>query len=236
MGANPRQQRHNDLSATGLSRRHILAMEEERHRLARELHDGPLQALTALALRLELCRQLSRKNDSAALEDELAQLNLDLQKNVAHLRDLMTEWRRPILEENGLRRAIERYVRDYEDGNEIQVTLDLGDLPDYELGIEQKVAIFRILQEILRNASQHSGASTVWVRAAADLDNLWMQIRDNGRGFNLLGVTANYPRQGLGLAGMQERAKAIDAALEIDSQPDRGTSITLTVPLMSSKH
>lgn len=235
MRANAGQECRDDLLTTELSSRDILVMEGERHRLARELHDGPLQTLTTLGLRLELCRQLSRKNDSAALEDELAQLKVDLQKSTAHLRDLMTQWRCPTLEEDSLRQAIERCVRNYQDGNDIEVALDLKDLPDHELGIEQKVALFRILQEALRNASQHSGASTVWVRAAMRSGSLQVHIEDNGRGFNLLGVTAKYPRQGLGLAGMQERARAIDGELQVDSQAGRGTGITLSVPWPGSK-
>lgn len=230
MRANPGQECRDGLLTTELSSRDILVMEGERHRLARELHDGPLQTLAALGLRLDLCMMLSRNNDAAALEGELAHLKRDLQERLSHLRELMVEWRCPMLELEGFAEVTERYVRDFADRSDVEVSVDLRDLLDDELDSDERVAIFRVLQEALRNVNQHSRASRVRVRAVTTPSTLQVHVADNGRGFNVLGVTANYPRQGLGLAGMQERSEAIGGTLEIDSEPGCGTIITVTIP------
>lgn len=210
-------------------------MEEERHRLAREFHDGPLQALTAMGIRIDLCKELSVQNDPAALQDELTQLKLDFLRSIVEIRDLVAEWRLPSLDGDDLRGAVDSYVREYEGRTGIEVKLNPRDLPNNELDGEQKVAIFRILQEALRNIHWHSGASQVRVEVTTEAGNLQVSIGDDGRGFNLLSATANYPRQGLGLAGMQERAKALGGELYVDSRSGRGTNITLIVPLQGSK-
>jgi two-component system sensor histidine kinase DegS len=232
---NPGREEHSYISPIGLSSRDILLMEEERHRLARELHDGLLQTLTAMAMSLEVCKRLSLNTDIDPLQDELAQLELDFQKSINDLRELMGEWRLPSLNEANLGEAIDHYVHEYETSTGIEVSFDLNGFPDNKLDREQKVAVFRILQEALRNTKRHSGASKVWIEAAMRAENLQISIKDNGRGFNLLSATANYPRQGLGLAGMHERAKALGGQLHIDSQSGRGTSITLTLPLEDSR-
>ncbi|TKJ31288.1 MAG: hypothetical protein CEE40_01920 [Chloroflexi bacterium B3_Chlor] len=218
-----------------LSNWDIRVMEEERHRLAREFHDGPLQALTAMAIRIDLCKQLSAGNDFVALQNELAQLRLDFQKSIIEIRDVMAEWRLPSLEGKGLREAISDYVRQYEVHTAIEVGLDLRGVSAPQLTEAQQVAIFRILQEALRNASQHAEASEVRIEAVMESGKLQVSVQDNGKGFNLLSATANYPQQGLGLAGMQERAKALGGELQIDSQPGRGTIVRLSVPLEDSR-
>lgn len=206
-------------------------MKEERHRLTRELSDGPLQSLSGLKLRLDLCGQLVRNQETAALEDELAQLKVDLDTVMSDIRGLMVELRCPRLEALSLSDVVRRYVTEYAERTAINVTLDLSGLTDIELDVGRKLAIFRVLQEAMRNTSQHSGASEVRIRAVRKASILEVSIEDNGEGFNLLGVTSSYPRRGLGFAGMQQRAKAVGGQVEIDSQPGRGTSITLVVPV-----
>lgn len=215
--------------------RDILVMEEERHRLARELHDGPLQTLTMIGMRLELCKGFSANGDLEALRDELAELKVDFRQGVSDMKALMAEWRSPSLEGRSLGHVIQDYVDGYQDSNGIEVSLDWTETSDRVLNETEKVGIFRILQEALRNAYRHSEASQVWITGETRRDSLEICVRDNGHGFNLLVATANYPRQGLGLVGMQERAKALDGELEIDSEPGRGTEIVLVVPLQRSE-
>ncbi len=194
---------HGDTAGSDLCSRDILVMEEERHRLARELHDGPMQTLVTMGVRLELCSKFSRANDLASLRDELADIRRDFHASMSNLRNLMTDWRLPPLEEDNLREAIVGHVREYENLTGIEVSLDLDDLPRVHLDKERKVVVYRILQEALRNASRHSEASQVAIKATLNTVSLQVSISDNGKGFNLLAVTANYPRRGLGLAGMQ---------------------------------
>jgi len=188
-----------------------------------------------MALRIEVCQQLSLRSQGAALQHELSQLTLDLQRSISDIRELMAEWRSSSLNGDNLQDAICQYAREYEDSNGIQVTLDLEDLPDDTMDQEQQVAIFRILQEALRNASRHSQASRAWIEATLNASSLQICVRDNGKGFNVLNVMANYPRQGLGVAGMQERARALGGSLEIESEPARGTNVTLTLPWNESR-
>ncbi len=218
-------------SGLDLSEHDLLVMREERYRLVRELYDGTLQGLTGLGLRLDVCRELLRTSESAALSDELGQLRLDLTKVVAGIRELMAELRCPGLQELSTADMIETYLRDYEERAGIPVLADLAQLGDASLETEQKLAVFRIVQEALRNVRRHSGASRVLVRAAQHASQIELVVEDDGSGFNVLGVTSDYPRRGMGLAGMRERAKAIGGEVGIDSQPGQGTCITLTVPM-----
>lgn len=222
---------HRHMSGLQLSERDLFVMREERYRLVRELYDGPLQGLTGLGLRLGLCRELLRTNESAALADELTQLKLDLRQIVAGVRELMVELRCPGLPELSVAGIIATYVRDYEERAGIRVFADVAELGDESLDIEQKLAVFRIVQEALRNVSRHSGASRVLIRGTERESHIELVVEDDGSGFNLLGVTSSYPRRGMGLAGMRERAKAIDGEVVIDSQLGQGTRITLTVPV-----
>jgi signal transduction histidine kinase len=208
-----------------------VVMKEERHRLVRELQDGPLQRLTGLGLRLDLCAELMETNEAAAVADELAQLKLDLHQIVEGIRALMVELRAPRLEDLTLAGLIDGYVGEFKQRIGIRVTTDLAGLSGESLDVEQKLAAFRIVQEAVRNAGQHSGASRVGIQGAIRESLLELTVEDDGRGFNLLGVTSSYPRRGLGLAGMQDRAKAVGGRVEIDSKPDHGTRITLTIPV-----
>lgn len=231
MWVDRRQWEKGRTSGSQLSERDLLVMKEERHRLVCELQDGPLQRLTGLGLRLDLCEELMEVNEAAAVADELAQLKLDLRQIVAGIRGLMVELRSPRLEDLSLAGIIDSYVHDYEQRIGINITRDLAGLSGESLDIEQKLAAFRIVQEALRNASQHSGASRVVIRGAIRESLVELTVEDDGRGFNLLGVTSSYPRRGLGLAGMQQRAKAVGGGVEIDSKPGHGTRITLTIPV-----
>jgi two-component system sensor histidine kinase DegS len=218
-------------SGPQFSERDLVVMREERHRLVRELQDGPLQRLTGLGLRLDLCEELMETNEAAAVADELAQLKLDLHQIVAGIRALMVELRAPRLEDVTLAGLIDSYVRDCRQRMGTGVTMDLAGLSGESLDLEQKLAAFRIVQEALRNASQHSGASRVEIRGTIRGSLVELTVEDDGRGFNLLGVSSSYPRRGLGLAGMQQRAKAVGGRVEIDSKADHGTCITLTIPV-----
>ena len=229
------QGHYDELVGVEATNRPILLMEEERHRLARELHDDLLQTLSAVGLRLELCRQLSRSNKSSALEVELARLKTCLEESVTIMRHLVVESPSLLADGESLGKAIECFAREYERETGIVVTLDLGRLPEDKMCREQRAAVLRIVQEALRNTSRHSQASRVQIRAADETETLRVSIEDDGDGFHLPRVTAGYPHQGLGIAGMRERAWAVGGQLVIESEPGRGTSMALSLPLRGSK-
>jgi two-component system sensor histidine kinase DegS len=222
---------HYDLDVTELSNRPILLMEEERHRLARELHDDLLQHLTALSLQLDLCRRLCQNSSSAALIDELALLKGCWQQSLATMGELVEESNPRFWQGGSLSGAVLRLARDWEERTNIEVSVDLRHLPESRLGGEQGVALIYIVTEALRNAGQHAGASCVTVWAEDDAETLRVFVRDDGVGFDLNSVAADYPRQGLGLAGMRERARGAGGELSIESEPGLGTTLTLVLPL-----
>jgi signal transduction histidine kinase len=224
-------QHYFDLCAAESSNRAILLMEEERHRLARELHDDLLQILTALGLRLDLCRQLSNKNDHAALEVELARLKSCWERSLDALRQLDAGASGYVPENDSLAEAISCLADWYEEQTGIEVGLNLEHLPESELSTGQRGTLLRILQEALRNVQQHASASCILIWAQNSADAVRVRVEDDGVGFNLSRVTSEYPLEGLGLAGMVEGARAEGGQLLIDSKPGRGTSLTLILPL-----
>ena len=219
------------MPAAELSERDLRVMKEERYRLVSEVQDGFLHSMTELGLRLDLCRILTQRQESAAVADELAQLRLDLLQIAAGMRELMAELRCPRLQELSVAQIIERCTRDHEERCEVPVGMDLAELADESLDIDQKLAVFRIVQEALRNVRHHSGASRAQIRGDLRESLLKLSLEDDGKGFDLLAVTSSFPRRGMGLAGMHERAKAVGGQVEIDSEPGHGTRITLTMPL-----
>jgi signal transduction histidine kinase len=220
-----------DLSARELSNRPILLMEEERHRLARDLHDDLLQTLTALDLRLDLCTQLASKNDSAALEEELSRLKTCWERSLRAIRQLDAGARGLASDYDSLSEAVGYLAGWYEEQTGVDVSLDLERLPEGELSSGQRETLLRIIQEALRNAHQHASASRVLIWAENSQGSLQVHVEDDGVGFSLASVTSDYPLQGLGLAGMVERARAEGGQLLIESEPGRGTRLTLILPL-----
>jgi two-component system sensor histidine kinase DegS len=220
-----------DQRADAPSNRPILLMEEERHRLARELHDGLLQLLTALNLSLDLCRRLSSRDDYRALEGELTRLKDCWEKSLTTMKELVVDSSPILREHESLREAMHRFARECEEQAGIGVSLDLGSLPGNRLSSEQSTTLFRIVQEALRNTCYHARASHVLIRAENTADSVQVYIEDDGTGFDLRSVIADYPHRGLGLAGMRERAQGVGGQLAMESVPGRGTTVTLTLPL-----
>jgi signal transduction histidine kinase len=220
-----------DLFPAETPNRRIMLMEAERHRLARELHDDLLQTLTALRLSIDVCGRLSSNGDSTALEDELARIRGCWEKSLSTMKELMVQASPGSREQASLRDGISCLALECERQFHVAVSLDLVDLPGRVLNGEQSTALFYIVQEALRNTCHHAGASRVLVRAVNGASSLQVSIEDDGTGFDLSSVISRYPRLGLGLAGMRERAQGVGGQLVIESTPGRGTAVTFTLPL-----
>ena len=202
------------------------AQEEERERLAREIHDGPAQALANAVFELEFCERLLEK-DPAKLRQELVRLKADIRQGLADVRHFIFGLRPAVLSELGLAATLRRYAEDFEARCGIAVTLETAE--PLRLSGPQEVAIFRVVQEALQNTRKHSNASAVAVRLCAAAEKLVITIEDNGEGFDL-GQAGERRIGHFGLRGMQERARLIGAELEVTSQPGRGTRVALIVP------
>ncbi len=216
-------------------RRAADAQEEERKRLARDLHDGPVQTIANAAMLLEYVDRLLEQRPQEARQ-ELRRLYATLTHTAKELRGVLFDLRPHTLETAGLAAAlphlVERMQRD--DGPVIRLHMEIPErLPQH---IES--TIYLIIREALTNVQKHAKAQTCWVDVCLSpaTNNerrvVQVQIRDNGIGFDPQHMLANYPHgQSWGLLNMYERARAITAHFAIHAQPQRGTTVELVAAL-----
>lgn len=207
------------------------AQEEERLRLARELHDQTAQSLVALNHRIQLLKpHLQDDPEATALIKELRTMVID---SVEDLRRIVRALRPAYLEELGLAPALEMLAQDLSQHNQMQVTYAKQGTPR-RLSPEQEIVLYRIAQEALNNAWQHSQASRVNLTVAFEERLVTVTVEDNGIGFtaprHAVDLTQTGPTH-FGIMGMYERASLIGAHLQIHSEMGHGTTITVTVPL-----
>ncbi len=207
-----------------LSQRLVATQEEERRHLSRELHDHVGQVLTAL--RMELGRiERHRPAHDARLATAVAEAKQLVDKMFRTVRDLALGLRPSMLDDLGLRAALEWHIRDISRRYGVEVELsvdgDLATLPD-----RYQTCVYRAVQEALTNCVRHAKAKTITVVVAADARTLSISIADDGIGF----VPARR-HDGLGLRGIEERVKEVDGTLTIRSEPGRGTTLAMRLPL-----
>jgi two-component system sensor histidine kinase UhpB len=195
------------------------AQEEERARVARDLHDEVNQSLTGLLLRLEAAREAAPPE----LEGELAETKALANQAMSELLSLARQLRPTALDDLGLTAAIEGQVGRL--GGEIETGLEVeGNFSD--LGGDAQLVVYRVAQEALSNTARHSGAGQVEVRLhRTQGGGVLLEVSDDGRGFAF-----DESERGLGIGGMRERALLIGAELTIESRPGHGTTVRLAVP------
>jgi two-component system, NarL family, sensor histidine kinase UhpB len=198
----------------------LQAQEEERARVARDLHDEVNQSLTGLLLRLEAAREAAPPE----MEAELAETKALANQAMRELLSLARQLRPTALDDLGLAAALAGQVEQLAHG-EIEAEFAAeGDLSD--LGDDAQLVVYRVAQEALSNAARHSGAGRVEVRLRRRQDGgVGLEVADDGRGFAF-----DESEGGLGIAGMRERALLIGGELTIESRPGRGTTVRLAVP------
>ncbi|MHB0869845.1 MAG: sensor histidine kinase [Chloroflexota bacterium] len=211
----------------------LQASEQERIRLAREIHDGPAQIMANAIFEMEFFERLVER-DPAAVRDQLAQLKADMRDGLTEVRRFIFDLRPPSLTEEGIFEALRGYLENFEKhfGITVEIELPKG---KHRLPGSKEVALFRIVQEALQNVQKHAGASKIAIRGKMTPAVLQLSIEDNGRGFALAEVASRHSRN-LGLISMRERAELIDAQLDIVTAPGRGTRISLVVPLGPSSN
>jgi signal transduction histidine kinase len=206
------------------SERLLTVQEDERRRIAGELHDGVGQVLTALTLTLDAAGSAPRREVSTRRIRAARHL---ADTALAEIRDLAHKMRPARLEERGLVAAL----RDLADqsGFPVRVVAESATADPHLLGPTATVEVYRIVQEALANAARHSGASQAVVSLARRDGRLIVVVGDEGRGFDL-----TQPREpGIGLAGMEERAGMLGAQLSIESEAGRGTRVTVSLSVIS---
>lgn len=204
--------------------------EQARHKLARDLHDGPTQDVAAIAMRLNFARLLIEK-DPVRARAELARLEDLAHRTVREIRSMLFTLRPIVLETEGLVAALNQYAENLKEHNHIAVEIDAEQYRDC-LDTESQGVIFAIVEEAVHNARKHAQASHIRVQLAVQDDVLLVQVVDDGRGFDLEALERDYGTRGsLGLVNMRERAELIGGTLNIDTAPGQGTRVTLLVPL-----
>jgi PAS domain S-box-containing protein len=217
------------------SRQLIEAQEDERRRIARELHDQVGQILTAIKMNLYSVQEvLQTAETSSYVKDNIEAVDEALRL----VRDLSIELRPPVLDDFGLVTALCWYVDRYtkRTGLKVDVVIELPD-QNQRFSRELETACFRIAQEALTNIVRHAQASHVVLQLVKDGNVLLLSIKDDGVGFDLESLRKRAPRAAtLGLISMQERAHAAGGTIEIDSSISNGTEIRFSLSLESSQN
>lgn len=191
-------------------------VEEERKRIAREIHDELGQQLTYAKLRIAL--------------EGYAEAAEAISSAIRTVRRISTELRPPLLDSVGLTAAVEWQARSFQESTGIVARLER--LEEFDPGPDQSIALFRILQEALTNAARHSGAKEVCVSLYQDEGRAVLRVADDGKGMHA--GTAEGPAP-LGILGMRERAGLLGGSLEIESAPGAGTTLRIVMPIRTRR-
>jgi two-component system sensor histidine kinase DegS len=214
-------------SAADAQMRIVEAQEAERTRLAREVHDGPAQALSNAIFQVEVVQRLLDRDERLARQ-ELRQLREVLTRELRGVRAYLSQLRPPLLADLGLSGAIREAADQIASALEIPVHVELDEGID-ALPETVEIVSLRVIQEALQNVRKHAQPNTVRVRMARDSSGWTLEVRDDGKGFE-----ADEPpvggRRHFGLQFMRERAELIGARFDVRSSPDLGTAVRMTVP------
>jgi two-component system sensor histidine kinase UhpB len=211
-----------------LSEQVLAAQEDERKRIARELHDETAQSLTTLLIRLKILERARTVQDMRGQIDEIRELTAETLEAV---RKLAVELRPATLDDLGLLAALEAYTDSYSTRIPVRVTFTARGFDDGErrLPPEIELVLYRVVQEALTNVAKHANAREVDVTLTRRPDTVVAVVGDDGIGFNVEEMMRSRER-GLGLFGMQERLALVRGQLAIDSEPGGGTRIRARVP------
>ena len=214
----------------------LQAQEQERRRLALELHDQSSQTLTALTLHAQVLEDLLATDMASSpvlLRQQVAQVNRLAGRTMSELRHVAEQLRPVILDDLGLEAALRWLAEDVGQSTSLHmlVLVSASDAGE-RLPADVETALFRIAQESLTNVARHAQASQVELKLLRRSEQVTLLICDDGRGFALPAASeAMSMHAGLGLTGMRERARLLGGKLEISSSPERGTTIQASIPL-----
>jgi two-component system sensor histidine kinase DegS len=214
-------------SAADAQMRIVEAQEAERSRLAREVHDGPAQALSNAIFQVEVVQRLLDR-DEAAARAELQQLSDVLTRELKGVRAYMSQLRPPLLADLGLSGAIREAANQIGSALNIPVEVELEDAVD-NLPETIEIVALRVIQEALQNARKHAQPSSIRIRMWQDRGGWALEVRDDGRGFDSDDPPVS-GRRHFGLQFMRERAELIGARFEVRSSPNLGTAVWMTIP------
>lgn len=214
------QERLRDIAGRALG-----ATEEERKRIARELHDDTAQRLAVLLIRLRI---LQGEKSPEARDKLLEEVRSEISSALEGVRRFAHGLRPPALDEMGLLPAVESYVQSWAETVRVPVDLQIADMED-QLSSEAELAVYRIIQEALSNTARHARARRASVRIQRRGGRISVVVQDYGQGFSVPEVLRS--GRGLGLFGMEERSAYVGGSIRIESEPGRGTRIEALIPV-----
>lgn len=207
----------------------VRAQEDERRRVARDIHDGPAQTMTNVILRAEICERLMDR-DPSRLRKELTELKQSVRDALAEIRRIISDLRPMALDDLGLIPAVRQYYDDmaarcgWSGGVEVR--------GEAKVCSTTEVTVFRLVQESLQNALKHSEATEVSVEITFTEYSVLVVVRDNGKGFDSARASLSaVGRERFGLVGMRERVSLLGGSFEVVSSPGSGTSVRAEIPL-----
>ena len=208
----------------------IKAQEEERKRVARDIHDGPAQLIANLVIKTELCEKLIDM-DKDKTKEELVSLKGFLRSSLSDVRKIIYDLRPMSLDDLGLVPTLQRYISNYVEESKILVEfLVLGTPKPLKPVIE--LASFRIIQEALTNIKKHSGAGDAYIKVEFTDEQVNLLVSDTGKGFDTdENKTAKNEDSGYGLLSMKERVELLNGRFDLKSGIGRGTKIFVSLPL-----
>ncbi len=214
-----------------LAIRVIKAQEEERNRVAREIHDGPAQSMSNVVLKAEICEKLIDINLDQA-RSELQNLKKIVRESLKDVRRIIYDLRPMSLEDLGLLPTLQKYVESFAMETGIDVSFHRRGL---DMAIDDKnlnLTIFRVVQEALNNIRKHAQAKTAEVRVEFTPLSVSLKISDTGKGFdiNSMKVEKDDHSGGFGLFSMKERIELMNGKMEVSSQPGKGTVVKVVLP------
>jgi signal transduction histidine kinase len=210
-----------------LSSNLIATQDDERRRIARELHDSLGQELSAAKMMTDKIVMLNRSPEARNEAVEISKLIDDAIQQVRSISYLLHP---PLLDEIGLQSALQFYLEGFTKRSGIEVMLDMQPTNFPRLALEMETAIFRIVQEAVTNVFRHSGAREAWVTLVKDDTRIVGTVRDNGKGISDGVMEGRLDRIGVGIGGMQQRVKEFGGDLRIGNA-NPGTFVEVTVPI-----
>jgi two-component system sensor histidine kinase DegS len=207
----------------------IHGREEERARLAREVHDGPAQVLANTLMGLEQCVSLFQQHNAERLGLMIERMRTVTREGLHEVRRFIADLRPGRIEEQGLGAALQDHVRRYQNTYSTNVTFEADQLP--RLPAEVEIVLYRVVQEALQNVHKHARGASAHVTISVRDRRLLLAVKDDGPGFDPRDVARRAGRESWGLTSMRERAELIGANFTVTTRQNHGTEVVVVLPL-----
>lgn len=205
----------------------IRAQEEERRRLAREIHDGPAQQMANVVLRTELIEKISLSRGVEEAQQELQSLKKMVRESLGEVRRIIFNLRPMALDDLGLIPTLDKYIQVMNEQEKVDIHFKTWGAEKVRLPSSMEVALFRFVQECLTNVVKHAQASEAWVKIEFRKQFVILIVEDNGIGFD----PEKMMEKGFGILGMKERMKLLNGSIDVQSSAREGTKLTFKIPL-----